>query len=113
MELENSELQKAEMDKRRFRRARLITQVTCEALGREAVAVSRDISVGGMFLNDPEPFPKKSVVSLVFRLSPTDPVMTCEGEVVYSIKGVGMGVMFTEVSPEVRQALEKFVSEAN
>jgi len=113
VEFDKAELQKAEIDKRKFRRARLITQVKCEASGREAVAVSRDISAGGMFLNDPEPFPKNSVVSLAFRLNPTDPVMSCQGEVVYSIKGVGMGVMFTQISPEVRQALESFVNESN
>ena len=113
MEFEKSELQKVEMEKRKFRRARLITQVKCEVSGREAMAVSRDVSAGGMFLNDPEPFPKNSVVTLAFRLSPTDPVMSCQGEVVYSIKGVGMGVMFTQVSPEIRQALENFVAESN
>ena len=113
MEPEKPELQKAEVDKRKFRRARLITQVQCAASGREALSVSRDISAGGMFLNDPEPFPKNSVVSLAFRLSPTAPLMNCEGEVVYSIKGVGMGVMFTQISPETRQALQEFVNESN
>ena len=113
MEIDNQELLKAEFDKRKFRRARLITQVKCEAVGREDVAVTRDVSAGGMFLNDPNPFPKNSTVTLAFRLSPTDPLLTCQGEVVYSLKGVGMGVQFTEVSEEISQALEKFVDQSN
>jgi len=113
LEIENQELLKAEFDKRKYRRAKLVTQVKCEAVGREDIAVTRDVSAGGMFLNDPNPFPKNSVVSLAFRLSPTDPLLTCRGEVVYSLKGVGMGVMFTEVSEEIRQALEEFVNAAN
>lgn len=112
MEMENQEILKAEIDKRRYRRAKLITQVKCEALDREELAVTRDVSVGGMFLNEKKPFPSKSVVNLAFRLDPTAPLLTCQGEVVYSINGVGMGVMFTDVPAEVRQALEKFVDEA-
>ncbi len=113
MEIVDQELQKAEFDKRKFRRAKLITQVKCEALGREDVAVTRDVSAGGMFLNDQNPFPKNSTVTLFFRLSPTEPLLSCKGEVVYSLKGVGMGIAFTEIAEEIRLALEKFVNEAN
>jgi c-di-GMP-binding flagellar brake protein YcgR len=113
VEIDNQELLKAEFDKRKYRRAKLVTQVKCEAVGREDIAVTRDVSAGGMFLNDPNPFPKNSIVSLAFRLSPTDPLLSCQGEVVYSLKGVGMGIMFTQVSEEIRQALDKFVDQAN
>lgn len=113
MEIVDQELQKAEFDKRKYRRAKLVTQVKCETLGREGIAVTRDVSAGGMFLNDPNPFPKNSAVTLAFRLSPTDPLLSCEGEVVYSLKGVGMGIAFTHISDEIRQALDKFVNEAN
>jgi c-di-GMP-binding flagellar brake protein YcgR len=113
VEVESNESQATETEKRRYRRAKLITQVKCEALGREAVVLTRDVSAGGMFLNDPNPFPSKSTVNLAFRLEPTAPLLTCRGEVVYSIQGVGMGVMFTEIPEAVRQALENFVDAAN
>ena len=113
MEIVDQELQKAEFDKRKYRRAKLITQVKCEAIGREGIAVTRDVSAGGMFLNDANPFPKNSTVSLSFRLSPTEPLLNCRGDVVYSLKGVGMGIAFTQISEEIRQALEKFVNESN
>jgi hypothetical protein len=102
-----------DIDKRQHRRAKLITQVRCEALGREAVMLTRDVSVGGMFVNAQDPFPADSIVSLAFRLDPIAPLFTCHGKVAYAIKGLGMGVMFSELSEEIRQALQKFVDEAN
>ena len=102
-----------EIEKRQYRRAKLITQVKCGALDRESVMVTRDISLGGMFVSDPEPFPPKSVVSLMFRLSPTAPLLTGSGRVTYAIRGVGMGIMFTEIGDDVRQALKEFVDAAN
>lgn len=113
MEIEAVDLQKAEFDKRKFRRAKLVTQVKCEASGREAIAVTRDVSAGGTFLNDPNPFPKGSALVLAFRLTPTGPLLTCQGDVVYSLKGVGMGIMFTQISEETRQTLDAFVAESN
>jgi hypothetical protein len=102
-----------EIEKRKYRRAKLITQVKCEALGRENVMVTRDVSLGGIFVNDRDPFPANSEVSLAFRLSPTAPLLTCNGRVAYAIRGVGMGVMFTEISDDVRQALKEFVDAAH
>lgn len=113
VDIETDQLQKAEFEQRKFRRAKLVTQVKCEAVGREDIAVTRDVSAGGMFLNDPNPFPKNSAVSLSFRLSPTEPLLSCQGNVVYSLKGVGMGIMFTNISEEILQALEKFVNASN
>jgi hypothetical protein len=113
VELENQELLQAEIEKRKHRRAKLITQVKCQAMGREDLAVTRDVSVGGMFLTEKDPFPANSTVKLAFRLSPTEPLLTCGGQVVYSIQGVGMGVMFTDLSDEVRETLQKFIDAAN
>jgi len=102
-----------DIDKREHRRAKLITQVRCEALGREALLLTRDVSVGGMFVNAQDPFPMDSVVSMAFRLDPLSPLFTCRGTVAYAINGLGMGVKFDDLSDEVRQALQKFVDEAS
>jgi hypothetical protein len=101
------------IDKREHRRAKLITQVRCEALGREAVLLTRDVSVGGMFVNARDPFPRDSVVTLAFRLDPLAPLFTCHGTVAYAINGLGMGVKFNDPSEEIRQALQKFVDAAS
>ena len=113
MDEDTREFVTPDIEKRQHRRAKLITQVRCQALGREAVLLTRDVSVGGMFVNTQEPFPADSVVSLAYRLDPIAPLFTCQGKVAYAIQGLGMGVMFTDLSEEVRQALQKFVDEAN
>ena len=107
------DLTAAEVEKRQYRRAKLIAQVQCAALNRESLAVTRDISVGGMFLNDRDPFPARSIVQLSFRLDPGGAQMTCRGEVAYAIKGVGMGVMFRDLPEDVRAAIEQFVAAAS
>ena len=101
-----------EIDKRRHRRANLITQVRCEALQRQGLMVTRDISVGGMFVIEKHPFPADSEVNTMFRLEPTSDLLTCRGKVAYAIKGMGMGISFIDLSEEVRQALQKFIDEA-
>jgi hypothetical protein len=100
------------IDKRQHRRARLVTQLRCEASGREEILLSRDISVGGMFLASKSPFPQDSEVALSFRLKSGDPPLSCRGRIVYSIKGMGMGVMFLDLNEGNRQAVQKFVDEA-
>jgi c-di-GMP-binding flagellar brake protein YcgR len=73
--------------------------------------VTRDVSVGGMFINMSLPFPIDSELSLSFRLYPTEPAITCRAKVMFSRVGLGMGIQFLDVSAEARQVLQKFVDE--
>lgn len=107
------ELTAAQVEKRQYRRVMLIVQVQCVALNRESLSVTRDVSVGGMFLNERDPFPAHSIVNLSFRLNPGGAQMTCTAEVAYAFKGVGMGVMFKDLADDVRAAIEQFVAEAS
>jgi hypothetical protein len=100
VEEEGREYVKPGIEKRQHRRARLITQITCAALGREELLLSRDVSIGGMFATAKDPFPK-------------DPLISCHGSIVYAIAGVGMGVMFTDLDEPSRQSLQKFVDAAD
>ncbi len=102
-----------EIERRQYRRVVLVTQVRCEALGREELLVTRDVSVGGMFINAKDPFPKESEVTLSFRLQGATQTITCRGKIVYSLKGLGMGVQFFELSEQTRQMLQKFIDETN
>ncbi|MBI1940734.1 MAG: PilZ domain-containing protein [Acidobacteria bacterium] len=113
MEEESQEYVKPEIDKRQHRRARLVTQLTCEALGRQALLLTRDVSVGGIFVTSKEPFPQDSEVAVAFRLSPKDPLISCHGKVMYAIVGVGMGIMFSDLGDEPRQGLQKFIDAAD
>jgi c-di-GMP-binding flagellar brake protein YcgR len=113
MAMNQEELTAAQVEKRQYRRAKLIAQVQCVALNRESLTVTRDVSVGGMFLNERDPFPAHSIVNLSFCLKPGGAQMTCRGEVAYAIKGVGMGVRFRDLPEDVRAAIEQFVAEAS
>jgi hypothetical protein len=113
VEEEGREYVKPEIEKRQHRRARLVTQITCAALGREALLLSRDVSIGGMFVTAKDPFPQDSEVAVAFRLRPEDPLISCHGKVAYAIVGVGMGVMFSDLDEDSRQSLQKFVDAAD
>lgn len=113
MEQEGQDYVSPEIEKRQHRRAKLVTQLRCEALGQEELLVSRDISVGGMFVTAKEPFPQDSEVVLGFRLTSRDPLIACRGKVVYAIRGLGMGIMFLDLSEDTRQAIQKFVDAAD
>ena len=106
---EGHEYVKPGIEKRQHRRFRLVTQLTCAALDREELLLSRDVSVGGMFVTSKDPFPQDSEVAIAFRLRPKDSLISCHGKVMYAIVGVGMGVMFTDLDEESRQSLQKFV----
>ncbi len=113
MEEEGREYVKPDIEKRQHRRARLVTQLRCAVLDREDLLLSRDISVGGMFVTAKDPFPQDSEVTVAFRLRPEDSLISCRGKVMYAIAGVGMGVMFSEVDEKSRQSLQKFVDAAD
>jgi len=102
-----------DIDKRRQRRAKLITEVKCEALSRDEFLVTRDVSAGGLFVSTNNPLPLESEVRVAFSLAPGSPSISCLGKVVYSMQGMGMGIQFTEIAEESYVALEKFVDEAN
>ena len=73
--------------------------------------VTRDVSVGGMFINAEFPLPVDSDLSLSFRLYPTEPSVTCRAKVMFSRVGLGMGIQFVDLSPEARELIERFVDE--
>jgi c-di-GMP-binding flagellar brake protein YcgR len=101
-----------EIERRQHRRAKLVTQIRCEALDREDLMLTRDVSIGGLFITAKNPLPLDSEVTLSFHLAPATPAITCRGKVVYSVRGLGMGIQFFDVSEETRQTLQKFVDES-
>ena len=112
MEPQGREYVTPEIDKRQHRRAQLVTQVRCDALGRDEFMLTRDVSVGGMFVTAKDPFPSDSEVALAFSLRAGEPLIASRGKVVYSLRNMGMGIAFVDLGEEVRQALQKFVDEA-
>ena len=113
MEGQGREFITPEIDKRIHRRARLVTQVKCEAMDRDDLLVTRDVSIGGLFIDTKTPLPLDSIVGLSFSLATGHPAIACKGKVVFSRQGLGMGIEFSDLSVESRQSLQKFVDQAN
>jgi c-di-GMP-binding flagellar brake protein YcgR len=101
------------LERRQYRRVKIVTQVRCAALDRDAIMVTRDISIGGMFINGDFPLPLDAETRLTFRLYPTEPAIACRAKVMYSRMGMGMGVQFLDLSEAASQSLLKFLNEAN
>ena len=88
MDSRASNLSKVEVERRQYRRVKVVTQIHVKF-----------------------PLPIDSDVSLIFRLYPTEPAVSCRARVMFSRVGLGMGIQFLDLSREARQALQKFVEE--
>jgi uncharacterized protein (TIGR02266 family) len=99
-------------DRRAARRASLVTQIRTVVDGETLVGYTRDISTGGVFVETEDPPSKGTEVSLRFRLRAEAPIVGARAVVVYTLPGVGMGLKFVELAPELRQAIEDFVAGA-
>jgi c-di-GMP-binding flagellar brake protein YcgR len=101
-----------EIERRQYRRAKLVTQVKCEPLSREELLLARDISIGGIFLLTKAPLPVNTEVTVSFRLDPLTPPINSGGRIVNSVPGLGMGIQFLDLTEASRLAIQKFVDES-
>lgn len=92
-------------ERRRFERSRLIIDVFYNGADLTGVASSQDISPGGLYMNTQAEIPEGSLLTLRLPLAERDVV--CNGEVVYSNPGRGVGVNFQGLSDEDRELLER------
>jgi hypothetical protein len=96
-------------ERRRYERSRLIIDVFFDGADLTGVAASQDISPGGLYMNTRAEIPEGSVLTLRIPVGGRDVV--CNGEVVYSNPGRGVGVTFQGLSDEDRAHLEHALAE--
>jgi c-di-GMP-binding flagellar brake protein YcgR len=92
---------------RKVPRARMVTQVICPEL--RTLAYSRDVSVGGMFVETRQPLDVGTRLNLRFHIEDDTPIVTAEAVVAYHVVGLGMGVRFGWISLEDRQRIANYV----
>ena len=92
-------------ERRRYERSRLIIDVYFDGADLTGVAGTKDISPGGLYMNTQAEIPEGSVLTLRIPLAGRD--IVCNGEVVYSNPGRGVGVTFQGLSQEDRARLEE------
>jgi uncharacterized protein (TIGR02266 family) len=105
-------------EKRRHPRIKLITKVTHMAGKFFHYYYSRDLSLGGIFLETQEPFPIGTEVQLEFPLPEVAERLSVKGKVVRIVERAedapgpypGMGVEFMGMTEEARGMLADFVT---
>lgn len=93
-------------NRRAFDRSRLIVDVFFDGNDATGVASTKDISIGGLYMNTQATIPEGSLLLVRIPFGVGKQVV-CNAEVVYSNPGRGVGVRFQGLSDEARQVLEK------
>ena len=93
-------------DRRQFDRSRLIVDVFFDGNDATGVASTKDISVGGFYMNTQAELPEGSVL-LVRIPFPNGKQVVANAEVVYSNPARGVGLRFQSLSEENRQLIER------
>ena len=94
-------------DRRSQPRAPLATQVECDRC--MSLAFSRDVSLGGMFIETDDPLPVGSTITVRFNLGQNDRVVSATALVAYHAGKMGMGVTFAEIEPADRDAIHEYI----
>ncbi len=95
-------------ERRRYERSRLIIDVFFDGTDLTGVASTQDISPGGLYMNTKAEIPEGSLLTLRVPLAGRD--LVCNGEVVYSHPGRGVGINFQGLSEEDRASLEQAIA---
>ena len=104
-ELYDDEPTLAPDDRRRHDRSRLIVDVFFDGKDGTGIASSKDISVGGLYMNTQSVLPEGSV--LLLRIPCGAKQVVVNADVVYSNPGRGVGVRFQNLSDEDRGLIER------
>jgi len=91
-------------ERRRHERSRLIIDAFFNGDDLTGVASTKDISPGGLYMNTRAEIPEGAVLTLRVPLGGRD--LVCNGEVVYSNPGRGVGINFQGLSDEDRAHIE-------
>ena len=92
-------------ERRRHNRSRLIVDVFFNGQDATGVASTKDISLGGLYMNTHAEVPEGE--ALMIRIPLGDEQIVCSAEVVYRNPGLGLGVRFIDLSDEARAVLQR------
>lgn len=97
-------------EKRLHPRAPLATQVEYPA--GTMIGFSKDISLGGMFIELTKPIPLGTRLQVLFHLEDGEDAVKTEADVMYSILKLGVGVRFRRLEPAARERIQAYVAAA-
>ena len=96
-------------ERRASDRSRLIVDVFFDGTDATGVSSTKDISLGGFYMNTQTVIPEGSLLLVRIPFGPGKQVV-CNAEVVYSNPGRGVGVRFQGLSDDARMLLEHQIS---
>lgn len=99
------------VERRKYPRAPLATQVE-HAEGTQ-IGFSKDISVGGMFIEVTRPLAVGTRVNVLFHLDDGGDAVKAEAEVLYSVVKLGIGTSFLNLDPAARRRIEAYVAKTS
>ena len=92
-------------DRREYGRSRLIVDVYFDGQDATGVASTKDISLGGLYMNTQSVMPEGAVLTLRIPLGENQVVVNAE--VVYSNPGRGVGVRFQGLTEKDRELMKR------
>jgi hypothetical protein len=93
-------------ERRRYDRSRLIVDLFFNGSDATGVASTKDISLGGLYMNTQAHLPEGSLLTLRIPLGDNQQVVV-NAEVVYSNPGRGVGVRFHGLKEEDRELMQR------
>ena len=96
-------------ERREYDRSRLIVDVHFDGGDATGIASTKDIGIGGLYMNTRTAIPEGTRLKLRVPLA-AQPVVI-DAEVVYSQPGHGVGVRFQDLTDEARNRIEQLLAE--
>jgi hypothetical protein len=93
-------------ERRQHDRSRLIVDVYFDGTDATGVASTKDIGLGGLYMNTQMVIPEGAVLTLRIPLS-NDQQVVVNAEVMYSNPGLGVGVRFQGLTEKDRALMER------
>lgn len=97
-------------ERRQHNRSRLIVDVFFDGKDSTGVASTKDISLGGLYINTEAEVPEGGTLLVRIPLGKSE--IVCSAEVVYRNPGSGLGVRFLDLSDEARALLARELGNA-
>jgi PilZ domain len=92
-------------ERRHYDRSRLLVEVSFDGGDATGVASSKDISLGGLYMNTQTEIPSGTTLALRIPLGGQHVVI--KADVIYSNPGHGVGVRFHRLPDDVREIMER------
>jgi len=98
-------------EKRKHKRVALHTAVECRSDKASLACQIDNISISGLLIRTPDPFPQHEELHLRFSM-PSGRLVECRARVAHMVPDAFMGVEFVDLAPEAAAAIEEYIAAA-